>query len=421
MLDIDRIESGKLHFARDPIDLRGVMRQACQGSEGLAAAAEVTIACNLPDDMVIVAGDADRLLQVVTNLAANAVRASPPGGTVHLGLAVTAGGKALVTVDDDGPGIPPAFRERIFGRFERAERDDGTVGTGLGLAISREIVARHDGRIWFEDRAGGGTRFAFSLDIRHAMPVRADSGDIRILICEDDEGIAAALQGFVTQEGYASDRVATAEAARAAIREHDYNALLIDLNLPGGGGLSLARALRDQVPPVHLPIIIVSATSPEALDEPMPLDIVDWIEKPLSPTRFEAALRTALSRSGAKRPMILHLDDDQDVLDIVAAGLQPEARIVTATDLVTARTLLQTISPDVAILDLQLADGSGLDLLPMLVGTDGLAVPTIVYSAQDISAETARRVDAVLVKARGSLPDLAATVRRVVRQREGGG
>ncbi len=161
----------------------------------------------------------------------------------------------------------------------------------------------------------------------------------------------------------------------------------------------------------------MSASSPEGLGDALPLDIVDWIQKPLDPSRFELALRTALSRSGTKRPTILHLDDDPDVLDVVATGLQPEARILKATSLAAARTLLQTISPDVAILDLQLEDGSGLDLLPMLMDEKGLAIPTIVYSAQDISADAARQVDAVLVKARGSLPDLAATVRRVVRQR----
>ncbi|WP_156679964.1 ATP-binding protein [Sphingomonas profundi] len=418
MLDIDRIESGKLHVARDPIDLCDVVARACEGSEGLGAAAGVRIECRLPNAAVIVAGDADRLLQVVTNLVSNAVRASPQGKAVTIGLAVTAAGKALVTVDDEGPGIPPAFRERIFGRFERAERDDGSVGTGLGLAISREIVSRHDGTIWFEDRSGGGTRFAFSIDLRRSAGTDV-LGDTRLLICEDDDAIAEILEAFVAEEGYASERVASAEEARAALAARSYSALLLDLKLPGEGGLSLARTLRDQVPPVSLPIIIVSASAPETIGGgATPLDIVDWIEKPLEPERFAAALRTALGRSGSKRPTILHLDDDQDVLDVVAAGLQPEARILKATDLGTARHLLQTESPDVAILDLQLADGSGLDLLPMLVGADGLAIPTIVYSAQDISAEAAQRVDAVLVKARGSLPDLAATVRRVVRQRE---
>ena len=165
MLDIDRIQSGTLSLNRVPIDLRSVVDRATVGSQGLAAVESVHVASSLPDAAVPVLGDADRLLQVVTNLVSNAVRATPTGGVVTIGLSTNiANASALVTVDDEGPGVPIGFRDRIFGRFERADGERG-VGTGLGLAISREIIARHDGRIWFEDRPGGGSRFGFALDL----------------------------------------------------------------------------------------------------------------------------------------------------------------------------------------------------------------------------------------------------------------
>lgn len=163
ILDIDRIESGRLSLDRAPLDLRDVVRHAREGSEGLAASAGIGLACDVPNSAITVAGDADRLAQVIANLTSNAIRVSPPGGVVRIGLS-HADGKAQVTVDDDGPGVPAEFRDRIFGRFERAEGEQ-SPGTGLGLAISREIVRRHDGAIRFEDRPGGGTRFAFVLDL----------------------------------------------------------------------------------------------------------------------------------------------------------------------------------------------------------------------------------------------------------------
>jgi two-component system, OmpR family, sensor kinase len=103
--------------------------------------------------------DRDRLGQVVGNLLANAVAHTEPGGAIELSAGAR-GGRALVAVDDDGPGIPPAERERVF---ERHHRGGEGGGSGLGLAIARAIVEAHGGRIWAEDSPLGGARVAFEL------------------------------------------------------------------------------------------------------------------------------------------------------------------------------------------------------------------------------------------------------------------
>ncbi|MBN8809329.1 MAG: CHASE3 domain-containing protein [Sphingomonas sp.] len=417
MLDIDRMQSGKLQIERQPIDLRDVVTRAGEGIRGSADAADVPILCRVPDDPVRVMGDAERLLQVIANLASNAVRVSPAGSAVEIGLTVdNADGRAVVTIDDHGPGLPAEFRDRIFGRFERAAGEQG-VGTGLGLAISREIIGRHYGRIWFEDRPVG-TRFAFQLDLirDHASSPDRDQAP-RILIVEDDADTAETLRQMVAAIGHAADCVGTAARARTALAEQRYAALLLDLRLPDENGLAFAHSLyaSDGVP--SLPIIIVSGMTRDGAGEPVPFDIVDWIEKPVDPTRLAAALAKTIERLGAQ-PTILHLDDDQDMLDVVEAALSPDARIVKVRDLASARAILEHESPDLAIMDLHLAEGSsGLDLLPMLIDRHGLAIPTIIFSAHDVSGPAAGQVDAVLVKSRGSLPDLRATVRRVLEQR----
>ncbi len=111
-----------------------------------------------------VRADPDLIAQVVRNLLANARRHAGPEGRVELS-ATAAGGRLVVRVDDDGPGVPAAERERVFDRFHRVEvaRDRASGGSGLGLAISREIVAAHGGRIWIEDSPLGGARAAFEL------------------------------------------------------------------------------------------------------------------------------------------------------------------------------------------------------------------------------------------------------------------
>jgi signal transduction histidine kinase len=108
--------------------------------------------------------DPDGLTQVIRNLLVNARRHAGPEGRVELSAA-TAGERLTVRVDDDGPGVPPHERERVFNRFHRSEasRDRGSGGSGLGLAIARSIVEQHGGGIWIEPSPLGGARVAFEI------------------------------------------------------------------------------------------------------------------------------------------------------------------------------------------------------------------------------------------------------------------
>ncbi|WP_066489976.1 ATP-binding protein [Sphingomonas sp. CCH9-F2] len=425
MLDIDRIETERLRLASERIDLRDVMQRACIGSEGLARERHIRLNCAEVPAPVPVIGDADRLLQVVTNLLSNATRVSPEGAAVDIAVALTPDGadggvRAILTVEDRGPGIAPAFRERIFGRFERADARDTATGAGLGLAISREIVRRHGGDIRFEDRDGGGTRFVVELPPAPADDGAADPAAPRILLCEADDAAAAALAQVIAVEGCVQDRVATLAEALAAIRGRRYDAALVALALPGGGGIELVRQARADTTLAAPAAILVA---PEARgDEPLPasLDVVDWIDRPGANRRLTVALRTAIARAARPVPVILCLDDDADMLQVMAETLEPEVRICRAATIDQARAIVASDPPDVAVLDLHLQGASGLDLLPYLVDARGIAIPVIVHSAQDITDDAAALVDAVLVKSGESLADLKATVRRLVRARAAG-
>jgi signal transduction histidine kinase len=109
-----------------------------------------------------VEGDPIRLRQVLGNILANALRHSPPGGTIRV-RAWRAGEEAWVQVSDQGPGIPEDELERIFERFYRGDKARAGEGAGLGLAIARELVRLHGGRIWAENR--DGATFTFTLPL----------------------------------------------------------------------------------------------------------------------------------------------------------------------------------------------------------------------------------------------------------------
>ncbi|WP_264592402.1 ATP-binding protein [Sphingobium sp. B10D7B] len=419
MLDIDRIEAGRFQMMMAPADLRDIALRACENFDGLARSRGAVLTCHVPDMPVTVEADDDRILQVIGNLVSNALKYTPGQGRVQ--ITVRHGrqdGEAILQVDDEGPGIAAEFRSRIFGRFERAVEHEGTAGTGLGLAIAQEIVSLHGGKIWFEDRPTGGTRFAFSLPAKMSeIPTGGGDVEARILICESDPQLGLSLQSVLASEGYASHLVTSAMAARDAIAAHEYTMLLLDMALEDANAFEIARDLRQRAGPDSLSILVVSS---QPLEEPttrLSLDLIDWIEKPIDARRLKAAISEGVPRDMTERPTVLHLDDDQDTLDVTAMALAGEAEMFKARSLEQARLLLARRQPDLVILDYHLEHGTGLDLLPDLFTVEGVAIPAIIYSAQDLRFDDLSPVDAVLLKSRASMPDLKATIRRVIAER----
>ena len=126
------------------------------------------IVLDCPPSLPPVRGDEARLHQVFTNLISNAVKYSPPGSTITVG-ARSENGRVVISVRDEGPGIPLELRERIFEKFFRLDNTDRRLvgGTGLGLALVRELVAAHNGRVWVESTVGKGSTFYVSLPAGH--------------------------------------------------------------------------------------------------------------------------------------------------------------------------------------------------------------------------------------------------------------
>jgi PAS domain S-box-containing protein len=162
ILDLERVDSGKVRMQRLECDVADLMRQAAEGVHAMAEPAGVTIAVRPCGARLM--GDPDRLVQVLINLLSNAIKFSPRGGTVWLEAEQSAD-EVLIRVRDQGRGIPADKLESVFERFKQVDASDARDkgGTGLGLAICRGIVKQHDGHIWAESSPGDGTTMCVAL------------------------------------------------------------------------------------------------------------------------------------------------------------------------------------------------------------------------------------------------------------------
>ncbi|WP_338050997.1 MULTISPECIES: ATP-binding protein [Ramlibacter] len=165
VLDVERIESGRLELRRTRVNLRPLVERAVRDNEPYARGLGVDLQVDAAGDAWVEA-DEDRITQVVVNLVSNAAKFSPRGDTVRVVLRQEAG-RARVAVLDHGPGIPPEFQPRVFERFAQADSSDRREkgGTGLGLNICRSIVQAHGGSIGFESVPGVRTEFHFELTL----------------------------------------------------------------------------------------------------------------------------------------------------------------------------------------------------------------------------------------------------------------
>ncbi|WP_207477997.1 ATP-binding protein [Arenibaculum pallidiluteum] len=409
ILDIEKIDSGKLEFKFQPVDLVELARQAVEQDRPFAEGLGVTLDLAPGPDRLMVNADPARIGQVIANLVSNAAKFSPQGGTVTVAVAHRAG-SARLSVEDRGPGIPEAFRSRIFQRFAQADSSDTrrTGGTGLGLSISRGIVERHGGRLGFETETGRGTVFHVDLPL---IP-EAGQGNTtrpRILVCEDDVDIAEVLRLSLERDGFAVDTAHQGADALHLLASQRYAAMTLDINLPDRCGLDLAREIREMPNGASLPILVVSARDGA---ESGGAAVLDWFGKPVDMDRLVQTLRQAVQGRWSDLPEILHLEDDHDTVQLVRVALEGISRVTGARTLAEARGLLAERSFDLLLLDLDLPDGSGLEILPL---TDREApLPVVVFSAIDVGSSAARHVERVVTKSRTDIGELVATIRSVL-------
>lgn len=257
ILDIEKMDAGHVAIRHDRLRLVPLIEATIAGLEGYARDADVRFVLTAESDVEVI-GDSDRLIQVFTNLASNAIKFSPKGSAVEVTVHA-ASHRVVVSVRDHGPGIAPEFASRIFGRFQQAggaqSRQSG--GTGLGLSIAKGITELHGGQVGFENAEGGGASFWVALPIAAATASRADARAV-VLVVEDDESLRAVLAASI--EPFARPiAVVGAEAALALLATENVKVIIVDHGLPGMDGLAFSRRLRKDPRHRALALILYSA------------------------------------------------------------------------------------------------------------------------------------------------------------------
>ena len=430
LLDMEKIAAGKLHFEMQAQPLMPLIEQALDSHRTYGAERQVELVLEDGVTDVEVRVDGQRLQQVLANLLSNAIKFSPVGGVVHISVHALPD-RVRVAVTDHGPGIPVAFRARVFEKFSQADSSDTRKegGTGLGLAITRELVERMGGRIGFESVESEGATFWFELPSGaqgqasvHAddARTRALSDAPRILVVEDEPDAAALLAALLIHSGYEVDLAYTGEQALAALRQKAYDAMSLDLMLPDVSGLEIIRRIRERPETAGLPVVVVSAKMEQGrLAINGDFYGIEWLAKPIDEQRLLGTVETLLAASTHAYPRVLHVEDNADLHQVIRTMVRGRFDFELATSLREAREMVALERFEVVLLDISLPDGSGWDLLPEIRACQPEA-RVVILAGTDMTAAEAHRVEAVLTKAQVSprelLDALSARIHRPFRR-----
>jgi len=417
ILDIEKIEAGQVSFRFRRLSARAVVEQAIEANRAYADGFDVQIRLDPGSGEEEVYADADRLVQIVTNLLSNAIKFSPRDAEVAVTITENAGTVRLA-VRDHGPGIPREFRSRIFQKFAQADGTDARQegGTGLGLSIVRQIVTKLGGSVGFEDAEGGGTIFWVMLPAWSQVAARdidPDPGEhrARILFCGDSLDDAMALREGLRPSGFCTDFGHSTDDCVNRIQARRYDVILVDLDRRSES-TDVIRTLRAEPEVYRTPILGLSSggDGEPGAAETANFNVLECIRKPVDIAQLAQSLDAAIRREANGRPQILHVDDDCEMLEIVAHTLDSTATVISAASMEEARCALLVHRFDLVILDIALDGVSGLDLIPDLRSPKGTPIPVIIFSARGSDLKDHVQVKTSLSKNSASLKELLAAV-----------
>ena len=253
LLEVSRITRGTIDVQREPLDLAFIVRSAIDNSRPVVEAARHELTVDVPAEPITISGDAVRLTQVFANLLTNAAKYTNSGG--HIWLTVRrAGDRAIVSVRDNGIGMPPAQIASVFDMFTQIDRSNRRTqgGLGIGLTLVRSLVTMHGGRV--EARSAGlgaGSEFVVELPLLVGRRAKVDSKEPprkfpprRILVVDDNCDAAETLGDLLAALGAT---VAIAQSGRAALDllgSFNPDAVLLDIGMPDMDGYEVSRRIR---------------------------------------------------------------------------------------------------------------------------------------------------------------------------------
>jgi PAS domain S-box-containing protein len=393
ILDISRIETGRLKLQIDSLDLMELIGGVVDNFRGQMVEKSLDLTLDLPPSLPPVRGDMGRVTQVLENLTSNAWKYTPEGGRVTI-RAQAIESYVQVDVTDTGIGIDLKDIPHIFDRFYRTEQAEvqAVDGSGLGLSIVKMFVELLGGDIWVTSELNKGSTFSFTLPLLAPTSVTLPEGDAmgpRVLVVDDDEHILELLRHQLEAEGY---QVVTAQQGKDVFelaRTHRPDLITLDVLLDDMDGFQVLEGLKRDASTSMIPVIIVSIV-PDAETRGLALGAAGYIGKPFEEKQVLGQVREVLSSLGMAANdhvrQVLVVDDDRDIVGWLRTSLTNSGfNVHGAYNGREALALVREVSPDLILLDVKMPDMDGYEVIRKLRQEQATRdIPVIIITGSSV-------------------------------------
>lgn len=395
ILDLRKIEAGKLELNFETVSGRSLISSAIQIMTGMAQKANVQLS-NLMENDISLYADSSRLLQVLTNLISNAIKYSEPNKLVTLTAEATASCMVRFSVTDEGPGIPLEFQHKLFEKFQQVDSSDTRAkeGSGLGLSICKAIVLEHGGKIGLQSKPGVGTTFWFELPFTECISKVEDitilDGKKLVLMVEKDFNLAHLLSLKLNEKGFRTRHVASKAQAINVLGKCQPDVILMALLLPDGSGIDLIENIRSDARTNKVPIIVMTGRNINDFECAPPV-VFDWFSKPLDLTSIITSIERATSDLHDRK--ILVVEHDLNIRAVIVALLKTlNATCIEAGTGIQALSIVKSSHPDVIVLDVNVPEYNGFKFVELLRKDSSSLIPLIVYSGEEFTEADRKRL-----------------------------
>ncbi|MGA7760148.1 MAG: PAS domain S-box protein [Candidatus Binataceae bacterium] len=434
VLDLSKVESGKMEFFPKPIDPKKLAHEVREILRTLAARKRLHLEIAVDPSLVEIVVDPSKLKQVLFNYLSNAIKYTKEDGYVTVAMRPDGSDFFVLEVSDTGIGIKPEDTTRLFEEFQQL---DGGIskkyeGTGLGLALTKRIVEAQGGTVGLRSILGEGSTFFARLPRVQEGRTSSSHNSVRqtqqgfdpsrhsVLVIEDDADDRSWIVTILGQAGYIVDSAPTGDAAIRLLKSRRFDAITLDLLLPDMSGWDVLRQIRENSVTRDIPVVIVTLLANEGVG--IGFSINGFVEKPIE---HEVLLNT-LKRAGVVptgKPAVLLVDDDNADLKLYETALR-ECGFTTSAHSSASEALRAASKklPDVLVLDLIMPEIDGFEFMRRFREIDGAGtVPVIVLTAKDISRKELEELTAtarmVVHKGSGSVQALLAEVKTALSSR----
>lgn len=378
---------------------------------------------SLPDHINL---DTQKLRYILINIITNSVRITEKGKII-LSVFSAGGGKLNFRISDSSSGLPAKKLTEVFQPFSLNEVYSNKTGntTGLGLPLTKKYIELLGGEISVSSTIGKGTTYSFSInaDITSslqeqfsALPKPTDKRN-KVLVVEDDYATSKLLSNYLTKWGYEPVIVNSAQHALKSVENEPFLAVLMDIVLPDANGFELLKQIREHPNSKNTPIIVCSVETEQ--QKAFLMGAVEYFVKPIN---YKYLVEVLMSYRLKKDSNILIVDDDVPTLNLMKEAVEQSGfNAIAESHSSKVISLIENMSLDLAIIDLDMPEINGFDLIKMIKSNKNFAkLPIMIYTGKENYHEDLKKIDGLfaelLHKSSSNIEDLAETINSMINR-----